>query len=141
MRNEQGFTAMEDMTLLLVAVFAFTVFFASVVGAYVTREKRARGEALQADADAFLEAVGADARWTAGRGMFLADALNETTAKDLLPLAAGRPFILVVRDLATDDRWSFGGGSSGDRRVAVTSANVVADGVHPARVTATVWES
>ncbi len=140
MRGEGGVTAMEDVTLLLVAVVGFSLFFASLAAAYVSRDAGARGARLRADVEAFLEAVLEDPRWTLGRAEFLAEALGNATSEDLRPLAGGRAFRLVVWDLASDERWTFGGGEPlGGRRTASTSATVRSAAVDPARVTATLW--
>jgi len=132
---------MEDLSVLLVAVVSFSLFFASLATAYAMRESRARGERLQAEADELLEAMMMDPRWTAGRGLLLAAELQRTTADDVRGLAGARPFLVVVWDLATDDQWTFGGeAGAGDRRTTATSANVLGAHVDPARVAVTVWE-
>ena len=142
MRDARGVAAMEDLSVLLVAVVSFSLFFASLATAHVMREARVSGERLQAEADDLLEAMITDPRWTEGRSLFLAAELQATSAHDVRRLAGARPFLVVVWDLATDDRWTFGGeAGAGDRRTAATSANVVGLHVDPARVVVTVWES
>ena len=139
-RDDRGVAALDDMALLAVAVLAFSLFFASLAGAHVTREQAARGERLQGAADALLRAFVDDPRWTAGHGRILREGLVGLSATDLLGAASGRPFRLTVWDLATGERWAFGDGATGgDRRTATTAANLVSAFVDPARVTATVW--
>ncbi len=130
---------MDDLAVLLVAVVSFSLFFASIAVAIAARESRERGDGLQLEAEDFLNAVVADPRWTSGRGLFLAADLDEVTTADLDALSGGRTFLLVIWDLRTDDRWTFGGGGEGDRRTAATSANVLGPRVDPARVVVTVW--
>lgn len=132
---------MDDLALLAVAVLAFSLFFASLAGAYVAREASERGARLQARADALLAAVLDDPRWTSGHGLLDAARLAGASPHDLADVAAGLPFRVVVRDLATNATWSIADGTAhGDARVAATSANVVGATVDPARVTAMVWE-
>ena len=141
MRDRRGVAAIEDLSVLLVAVVSFSLFFASLATAYALRESRARGEHLQTEADDLLEAVMTDPRWTMGRGLFLAAELQKASADDVRGLAGPRTFLVVVWDLATDDRWNFGDALGvGDRRIAATSANVLGAHVDPARVAVTVWE-
>jgi len=131
---------MEDLSVLLVAVVSFSMFFASLATAYAMRESRARGDRLQAEAEDLLDAMMTDSRWTAGRGLFLAAELQGTPADDVRGLAGARPFLVVVWNLATADRWTFGGDAGvGDRRTSATSASVLGANVDPARVVVTVW--
>ena len=140
MRDERGAAAMDDLLLLTVAVLAFSLFFASLAGAHRIREETARGERLQAAADALLRAFVDDPRWTDGHGRIVRAALGTVSAGDLAGVAGERAFRLTVRDLGTAERWTFGDGAArGDRRTAATAANLVSDAVAPARVTATVW--
>lgn len=130
---------MDDLAVLVMAIVAFSLFFASVAAAYVAKESQDRGDRLQAEANGLLEAVMADPRWTSDRGNFVTANLDEAAEEDFRGLAGMWPFVVVVWDLWTDDRWIFGGAQGGDRRTAVTSANVVGSGVHPARIAVTVW--
>ena len=139
-RDERAVAAVDDLTLLLVAVLAFSLFFASLAGAYVQRQAADRGHRLQEKADALLAAVLDDPRWTSGHGRLRADALGAASGSDLAGVAAGHAFRVVVRDLATNGTWTLANGPpAGDRRIAATSANVIGETVDPARVTATVW--
>lgn len=140
-RGDAGISAVQDLTVLFVAVVGFSLFFATLAGAYVAHQARSLSDRLQARADALLEAIMVDGRWTRERGVFLADGLNQATDRDVHALAAGHPSQVVVWDLATGVRWSFGGDPSGVHwRTASTAGNVVdGGGVHPARITATVW--
>jgi hypothetical protein len=125
-----------------VAVVSFSLFFASLAASFVIRESRARGERLQADADDLLAAMMSDPRWTSDHGLFRAAELTHMSTDDVRGLAAGRPFLVVVWDLFSDERWMFGGEEAGgDRRTAATSANVLGPRVDPARVVVTVWGS
>lgn len=131
---------MDDLALLLSAIVAFSLFFASLAHAYVAFAERAADAELEAAAGDLLEAVLTDPRWTEGRGAFLAEALDAHSDADLRASAAGRPFRVVVWDVGSDARWSFGGGSTGDGwRTADTAGTVRGGGVRPARITATVW--
>ncbi|MBI4415381.1 MAG: hypothetical protein HY557_00170 [Euryarchaeota archaeon] len=136
----RGVTAMEDVALLSVAIVGLSLFVASILGAQLAHEARERGERLQAEAETFLEAVLEDRRWTVGRGLLLAEALNRTTTEDVRPLALGRPFRLAVWDVVAGTGWTFAKEGGGDFRTAATSANVVGSRTNPARVTAMVWE-
>ena len=138
MRGSAGVAAVDDLAVLLVAIIAFSLFFASVVVAYTARESRERGDRLQAEADELLEATMTDPRWTSARGLFVAADLQE--AAEMVAALAGTPhFLTVIWDLRTDDRWTFGGPQEGDRRTAATSANVLGSTVDPARIAVTVW--
>ena len=130
---------MEDLTVLLLAVVAFSLFFASLATGFTIREYRARGENLQAVADDLLAAVMGDERWTSAPGLFVAAKLQNASADDVRGLVGARSFRVVVWDLVTDDQWILGDAGQGDRRTAATSANVIGSGVDPARVAVTVW--
>jgi len=140
-RDAHGTAAMDDLTLLLAAILAFSLFFSALASSFVARSTADRGERLQEGADALLAAVIRDPRWTEGAGRLVAERLDGTTEEDLAGLAANHPFRVTVWDLATDDRWTFESDrGTGDWRTALTSGNVLSDRVDPARITATVWE-
>lgn len=141
MRNRRGVAAMDDLVILLVAVVSFSLFFASIAAAYAARESQDRGDRLKADADDLLEAMMTDPRWTDGRGLFLAANLQDVSEADVTALAGTHPSLVVIWDLRTDERWTFGYGGGGDRRTAATSANILESAVDPARVAVTVWGS
>lgn len=131
---------MDDLALLLVAVVAFSLFFASLAHAYVALGDRAREERLDDAAHDLLESVLTDSRWTEGRGAFVAEALDAMSDADVAHLAAGSPYQVIVWDVASGGRWSFGGGSTDEAyRTADTAGTVRGDGVRPARIAATVW--
>ena len=142
MRDNRAVAAVDNLVLLLVAVLAFSLFFSSLAGAYVERQRVERGARLQAIADALLATVMDAPGWTAGRGRLLASSLTNATGETLAEVAASHPFRVVVWDLVHDTTWTLARGESlGDRRTAIASANVVSVTVDPARVTATVWGS
>jgi hypothetical protein len=139
-QDERGLAAFDDLILLSVAVLGFSLFFASLAGAYALREDAARGDRLEAAADALLLSFLDDPRWTLGRGQIVRSTLENLTAEDVAGPAAGRAFRLTVWDVVTDGRWTFEAGEPrGDRRTATTGASLRSASVVPARVTATVW--
>ena len=140
MHDERAVAGIDDLTLLIVAVVAFSLFFASLTAAYVRRESLERGNALQGLADSLLDAVLRDPRWTTEPAFFVAERLAAANGTALANVAAGHPFVVVVRNLVTNGSWILASGTpAGDRRVAATSANVQGSHVDPARVSATVW--
>ncbi len=138
MRDPRGLAAMDDLALLACATLAFSLFFASLAGSLVAREADARSDHLRELADRLLAGMMDDARWTAGHGLLLAARLDETRTGDVAGPAEGHPFRVVVRDLATGARWTFGGDLTGDRRTSAGAANVAGGTVDPARIVATV---
>ena len=141
-QDDRAAAAVDDLALLLVALIAFSLFFASLAGAYVLREQERRAARLQAIAEALVSATLDEPAWTEGHARLLASGLANGSEGGLADLAASHPFRVVVRDLAHERTWTFARGDpGGDARSAVASANVVSDAVDPARVTATVWGS
>ncbi len=140
MRDDSGVAAADDLTLLLVAVLAFTLFFSSLAASFIGRSSAERSERLEDEARQLLAAVRDGPKWTERRGVLLGSALDDLSSRDLAPFAGGHAFRVTIWDLATDRRWVLENGSShGEQRTAATSANVVSERVDPARITATVW--
>ncbi|HEV8594133.1 MAG TPA: hypothetical protein VGR51_01220 [Thermoplasmata archaeon] len=142
MRDDHGVGAADDLILFVVAILAFSLFFASLAAAYVLRASEERGLRLQETADSLLAAMRDGPNWTVSRGVLLAAALDSVDAEDLAPWSGGHAFRVTVWDVVTGSRWDFESGIfQGDLRAASTSANVVADRTDPARITATVWSA
>lgn len=140
MRDARGVGGFEDLTLLLVAVCAFALFFASLARAYAAQEAQERGARLEALADSLLAAMLNEARWTRGPALIDPAALIQITADDLRPFAAGHPLEVSVWNVITEWRWTLRSeNSDGDQRTASTAANLIGTQLDPARVTATVW--
>lgn len=140
MLGDSGIAAVEDLTLLSVAVLSLSLFFSSLAASAADRSSELRGERLREIAQELLSAVRDGAAWTARPGVLLAPALDDLAAGTLAPFASGHPFRVTVWDLSTNRLWIYETGqTSGDQRTAASSANVVDERVDPARITATVW--
>src|SRR3989442_2655363 len=128
MRDIRAVAAIDDLSLLVVAVFAFSLFFASLAGSYVARRADDRTRQLQDAADSLLAAVMDGPRWTVAHGLLVASALDRISASDLAGRASGHPFRVVIWDLETSRIWTLSQDvAQGTRRTAATSASVLGD--------------
>ncbi|HEV8594036.1 MAG TPA: hypothetical protein VGR51_00705, partial [Thermoplasmata archaeon] len=120
MRGESAAAAVDDLILLLVAVFMFSLFFASLAAAFVARASWERGARLQEVADAIVRKVRSDPRWTQAPGVLLASGLDGLGTEDLATVSSGHPFRAIIWDVLSDHRWIIGRETQGgDQRTRV----------------------